>query len=150
MKTISNELFFFWVEKEIAEGRSVRFRLKGRSMHPLLRDGLDDVILHPCKREELRPMDVVLFRYKGKHLLHRIIRIDGNRLYIQGDGSIAAKEECLCSDVVGKVMTIVRPSGRMISLSSLEWRFLSHLWQRLRIFRTLIYSSLNRPSRLRR
>lgn len=138
MRRIPNEQFFLWIEDEIADGRSVRFRLKGGSMYPLLRDGLDDVILYPCKSEELRPMDVVLFRYKGKHLLHRIIRIDGNRLYLQGDGSIAAKEECLDSDVVGKVEEIVRPSGRTVSLNSWQWRFPSLLWRRLGMIRTIL------------
>ena len=138
MRKIPNAQFFSWVENEIAEGCSVRFRLKGHSMFPLLRDGLDDVILYPCKKEELRPMDVVLFRYKGKHLLHRIIKIDGNRLYMQGDGSIIAKEECLCSDVVGKVREIVRPSGRIVCLNSWGWRFFSLLWRRLGILRKLI------------
>ena len=36
MKCIPNDVFFAWVESEIAEGRTVRFRLKGNSMFPLL------------------------------------------------------------------------------------------------------------------
>lgn len=39
MRKIPNELFFSRVEAEIAGGRPVRFRLKGWSMFPLLRDG---------------------------------------------------------------------------------------------------------------
>ena len=107
-------------------------------MFPLLRDGRDDVVLCPCTREELCPMDVVLFRYKGKHLLHRIIRIDGDRLYIQGDGSVVAKEECLCSDVVGKVQAVVRPSGRTIPTSSRTWRLPSCLWRKLGVLRVFL------------
>jgi hypothetical protein len=49
MKPIPNNLFFLWVEQEIADGRSVRFRLKGTSMLPLLRGDKDEIILHPCK-----------------------------------------------------------------------------------------------------
>ena len=92
MKQIPNELFFAWIEKEIAEGRSVQFRLKGYSMFPLLRNECDEVVLTPCQENELRPMDVVLFRYQGKHVLHRIIRREGSKLYIQGDGSFVAKK----------------------------------------------------------
>jgi hypothetical protein len=110
MKPIPNNLFFLWVEQEIADGRSVRFRLKGTSMLPLLRGDKDEIILYPCKPADLHPLDVILFRYKGNHLLHRIIKIDGNHLYIQGDGSFMAKEECDVKDVVGKVHAIVRPS----------------------------------------
>lgn len=138
MKQIPNELFFAWIEKEIAEGRSVQFRLKGYSMFPLLRNECDEVVLTPCQENELRPMDVVLFRYQGKHVLHRIIRREGSKLYIQGDGSFVAKEECLTSDVVGKVCTVVRSSGKHIDVNSWQWRLPSTMWRRTGIFRKLL------------
>ena len=146
MKQIPNEVFFAWVESEIAEGHSVRFRLKGFSMFPLIRDGKDEVVLCPCSEEELSPMDVVLFRYQGKHLLHRIIRREGKYLFIQGDGSFVAKEKCTVDDVIGKVQAIVRPSGKVLSVHAWQWRFPSYLWKKtgmfksplLRIFRRLM------------
>lgn len=129
VKTVSNSLFFSWVEEEIAKGNEVRFKLKGVSMSPLIRNEKDDVILAPCKTEELKPMDVVLFRYKGRHLLHRIIRRDGDRLWIQGDGSFVAIEQCTVHDVVGKVAWICRPSGKLISVNSRQWRLSSRMWR---------------------
>ena len=107
-------------------------------MLPLLRNGKDDVVLCPCKSEELRPLDVVLFRHKGLHVLHRIIRIVGNRLYLQGDGSIVAKEECTFSDVVGKVLQIIRPSGKSIALTSWKWKTVSILWVKSGVLRPFI------------
>ena len=53
MKQIPNQLFFEWVEQEIAEGRSVRIRLVGHSMFTLIRNGKDEVLLTPCADEEL-------------------------------------------------------------------------------------------------
>lgn len=135
MKCIPNDVFFAWVESEIAEGRSVRFRLKGQSMFPLLRNERDEVVLYPWDEDELQPMDVVLFRYQGRHVLHRILRREGNRLYLQGDGSYVAKEECTVSDVVGKVHEIIRPSGKIIPVDAWQWRLLSRLWCGLGIFR---------------
>ena len=44
---IPNDLFFAWVESELAEGRRVRFRLKGSSMFPLIREGRDEVMIRP-------------------------------------------------------------------------------------------------------
>lgn len=135
MKQISNNLFFEWVEREIAEGRPVRFRLVGHSMFPLLRNKRDDVILSPCLEEELRPMDVVLFRYQGKHVLHRILHRKNSRLYLQGDGSYIAKEECNTTDVIGKVSQVIRPSGRCFSVNSWKWRLPSWLWVNLGVCR---------------
>ena len=135
MRKIPNELFFSRVEAEIAGGRPVRFRLKGWSMFPLLRDGRDEVVLYPCTEDELQTMDVVLFRYNGRHVLHRIIRREGTRLYIRGDGSFVAREQCTVADVVGKVRFVIRPSGKVLSVSSWRWRLPGMLWSRMGIFR---------------
>lgn len=129
MKTIANDTFFAWVEAELAEGRPVRFRLKGNSMFPLLRNGKDTVILEKCNLDSLKPMDVVLFRYKGNHVLHRILRRENNQLLIQGDGSFVAKEQCTVDDVVGKVVQVCRPSGKVLSVDSWQWRLPSRLWR---------------------
>ena len=138
MKTIPNDTFFACVEAELAEGRPVRFRLKGNSMFPLLRNGKDVVVLEKCSFESLKPMDVVLFRYRGKHVLHRIIRREGGRLLIQGDGSIVAIEECKVDDVVGKVVQICRKSGKEIPVGSWQWTIPSRMWRGLGFLRNWI------------
>lgn len=143
IKHLSNDQFFAWVEAEIAEGNPVRFRLKGQSMFPLLRNERDVVVLHPCK-EELRPMDVVLFRYRGMHVLHRIIRREGDKLWLQGDGSYVAREECTTADVVGVVRAIIRPSGKQISVDSWRWRYPSRWWRSLGVLRAPMLRVLHR------
>ncbi len=143
MKQIPNDLFFAWVESEIAEGRSVRFRSKGVSMYPFIRGGKDEIVLSPCSKEELKPMDVILFRYEGKHILHRIIRKNDNQLTIKGDGSYNAKETCTVDDVVGRVQSIIRPSGKVISVDSWRWRLTSYIWNKMGIFRNPILRLLH-------
>ena len=138
MKQIANDLFFAWAEAELASGRSVRFRLKGVSMTPLIRDGRDEVIVYPCTPHELIPMDVVLFRYQDRYLLHRIIGRDGDNLLLQGDGSLVVQERCCVADVVGKVHVVVRPSGREVSVESWRWRLSSMLWRNLGPFRRIL------------
>lgn len=143
MKKIPNDIFFDWVEDEISNGRSVRFRLKGDSMFPLLRNNKDEVILCPYNEDDLQPMDVVLFRFKGRHLLHRIIRKEGNHLFLRGDGSYIAKEECFTYDVVGKVNSVIRPSGKIVSVNAWQWRLPSYIWQKTGVFRTLLLRILH-------
>lgn len=147
MKKISNALFFNWVEQEIAAGHSVRFRLKGYSMLPLLRNELDEVVLLPCSKDNLKPMDVVLFRYRGNHVLHRILYRNGQSLILQGDGSYVAQETCDLEDVVGKVSQIIRPSGKSISVESWQWRYSSLFWVKLGIFRRPILRFLHMLSK---
>lgn len=137
MKTVDNHAFFAWVEAELAEGKAVRFRLKGNSMFPLLRNGKDVVVLEKSSAEALKPMDVVLFRYRGGHVLHRIIRRDGERLLIQGDGSLVAVERCMVDDVVGKVVEVCRPAGKVIGVNHWRWTLPSRLWRTCGPFRVL-------------
>ncbi len=146
MKTVSNDWFFARVEAEINEGRNVRFRVKGTSMTPLLRNGRDEVLLCPCRTEDLKPMDVVLFRYRGMHVLHRIVRREGNLLTLQGDGVYTSYETCRTEDVVGVVRSIIRPSGKMIETSSLRWRIISRLWRSLGKFRSIFLRIYHRLS----
>ena len=82
MKIFSNDIFFAQVESEIAAGRSVRFKVKGHSMYPLLRNGKDEVTLSPLEKVPA-VNDIVLFRYHGKHILHRIISIEGDTYTIE-------------------------------------------------------------------
>ena len=147
MIQIPNDLFFSWVETEIAEGRSVQFRLKGVSMYPLIRGGKDEILVSPCSSEELVPMDVVLFRYQGRHVLHRIIRREGNWLTIQGDGSYVAKETCTVDDVIGKVQAIIRPSGKVISVDSWKWKLPSYIWSKMGLLKNPILRLLHYVSK---
>ena len=135
MKAVPNELFFSWVEEEMAEGRSVRIRLKGNSMFPLLRDGRDEVFLYPCEGKEIKPMDVVLFRYRGMHVLHRVIRREGQQLYLQGDGVFVSRETCTTADVIGVMKQVKRSSGRVVDVDGWRWRLPSYLWRALGILR---------------
>lgn len=69
MKRIANECFFAWVESEIKSGRSVKFRVKGNSMMPLLRNGKDEVVVGPYDKEELKLFDVILFRQTDRYCI---------------------------------------------------------------------------------
>ena len=53
-KTIANRDFFDWAEQMLAEGKTVRFRVRGNSMYPLLRDRTDEVALRPRNKRKHR------------------------------------------------------------------------------------------------
>lgn len=127
----ANRLFFAQVEEMLAEGRDVQLRIKGHSMRPLLRNERDVVVLAPYRRDiPLRCGQIVLFRYRGQHILHRIVRIDGDRLTLAGDGNYRQEEQCSEADVVAQAQRIVRPDGREIDCNSPRWRRMSRAWLR--------------------
>lgn len=86
-KTVKNEELFADVEQIIGEGGRIRLRVKGYSMRPFLRNGTDCVNLSPIGLHRPERGMVVLFRYRGRHILHRICRIDAEEAVIEGDGN---------------------------------------------------------------
>ncbi|MFR5934288.1 MAG: S24/S26 family peptidase [Alistipes shahii] len=119
MILLPNQLFFAEVEAMLAEGREVQIRMKGHSMRPLLRSERDQVVLTPCTDPaRLRPGDVVLFRCCGRHILHRIVRRDGERLTLAGDGNYRITEQCTTRDVAGIAVRVIRASGRVVGCDS--------------------------------
>ena len=134
MKSLPNDIFFAQVESEISLGRSVWFKVKGNSMYPFLSGDKDYILLSPVN-EPVVKNDVVLFFYKGRHVLHRVIKIEGEKYIMQGDGVYASREFCHSKDIIGKVTQIQRPSGKIIPVTSFKWRMFSLLWVNLRFLR---------------
>ena len=61
------------IQESLSAGRSVRFSPRGISMLPMLRQGIDSVILSPAP-ETLKKYDLPLYRRdNGKYVLHRIV-----------------------------------------------------------------------------
>ena len=143
MKTLSNDIFFAQVESEIAAGRSVRFKVKGHSMYPLLRNGKDEVTLSPLEKVP-SVNDIVLFRYRGKHILHRIISIEGDTYTIQGDGIYISCEKCTREDIIGVVTKIHKKNGLEINTSWGLFRFNSWCWYKLFFMRRFILAVLRK------
>ena len=131
MKTISNDIFFAQVEELLAEGQSVIIRVKGYSMRPFMRSDRTQIRIAPLtdrERDSLRVGDVVLFRYHGRHIMHRIRHIEGDKITLAGDGNYRIWEQCHRKDVVGIISDIIKLSGRTLSCSSLRWRCISWIW----------------------
>jgi len=134
-RTISNDLFFAEVEECIADHRSVEMLLKGFSMRPFLRHQRDVIVLAPIESDKLRKGMVVLFRYRGAHLLHRYRGAYDGRLKMEGDGNYRIVEWADKEDVVAYVESVKR-GGRVIRYGSLGWR-VGSLWSlMLKVLRT--------------
>lgn len=105
---VSNETYFALVEEQLAAGGRVRIQLVGGSMQPTLLAG-DELILETTA--DVAVGDVVLFRYKGRHILHRVVAIEGDRYIMRGDNS-ASNEAATREDIVAKVVGVEK-HGKM-------------------------------------
>lgn len=125
---LSNKIFFAEVERLISEGENVTITLKGHSMRPWLRSEKHKVVLRPYTIGEVKIGDIVLFRYKGGHILHRVVDIADENIAFAGDGNIKCYELATMSDIVAIAESVITPKGRVIECSSREWRIKSGLW----------------------
>lgn len=142
---LSNELFFAEVEQLISQGENVTITIKGNSMRPWLQNSKHKVIVKPLADSILQCGDIALFRYKGKHILHRVVKIENDKIIFSGDGNIGIKEHASKDDVIALVESIITPSGRVIECNSNEWKTKSKLWLALPQFaRRIILGILRR------
>ena len=119
---INNTIFFALAEDQLAAGQRVKMSLKGISMLPTLRE--EDVLtLEPMGGEPCLG-DVLLFRYAGGHIVHRLIKHEGDTYVMQGDNNYGT-ETVRRQDIVARVVAVTRSDGRTVETNSREWQRLS-------------------------
>ena len=100
-------------------------------MRPFIRSG-DVVELEPVDRL-VRIGDVVLLKCGSGdegYVLHRVVRLQGETIFIRGDAQDVADGPFAQGDVLGRV-TKTYANGRLRQLDRGIWRFLGRAWQRL-------------------
>ena len=125
---VDNKIFFAEVENLLVEGESVTVRVRGCSMMPHLRDGKHSVVVRRCEAEDIKLGAVMFFEYRGQWIMHRLRRIEGDRLIFAGDGNYKLEEVVGRDALRGVVTDIIPPSGKKFSCESFLWRFKSGAW----------------------
>ena len=125
-KTLPNDVFFAFVLARLGEGQTIEIPLTGTSMKPLLQEGRDNLLLAPLAPDApLRRYDVVLFRYRGAYILHRIVKINGDTLVTRGD-ALVSTETPRRSDVAARLIAVRNTqTGKVTQCHSLKWKLLS-------------------------
>jgi ribosomal protein S18 acetylase RimI-like enzyme len=113
----------------LAAGGSLRFRARGGSMTPSIRNG-DIVTVEPAAAASLRVGDVALCHEGGRALVHRVVGMSAEgetlRIRLAGDAGHGAEERIGPGQVLGRVVR-VEPQGH----DSLLRRGIRYVLQRL-------------------
>lgn len=126
---IPNKLILGQVKELVREGHTVTIMVKGYSMRPFLEHCRDSVILAPFT--DLHIGDVTLAEiYPGTYVLHRIIRLDGDRVTLMGDGNIRGTEHCQRSEIAAVVRTFIR-NGVAVNADNPKWIRYARWWRKL-------------------
>lgn len=100
----------------------------GISMLPLLRQGRDIMVLKR-KAPDIRckKYDVVLFkRDNGQYVVHRVLRVCPDGYWIVGDNCVSG--ESIGDNQVLAVLTAIKRSGKIISVTDRAYLIYVHLW----------------------
>ena len=140
----------------VEEGVSVTLPVNGRSMLPFIIGGRESVILQqPPKQGEssqdsaqLKLGDVVLAWVEGnRYVVHRIIRIDGDRVTLMGDGNLVGTEHCRLSDIKAIATHVVGSDEQPHDLYT-PWRKRGvRLWWHLRPIRRYLLAIYRKVKR---
>lgn len=142
--SVANESLLPEVEKLLAEGMRVTLKVKGNSMLPFIRGGRDSVTLEAPG--SISRGNIVLARIgKGQYVLHRVIGTKGNTVVLMGDGNCHGTEQCLRSDICGRVITIVKPH-RCISTDTSAMHMAGTAWRLLRPVRRWLLALYKRTT----
>jgi len=134
--TIPNKVLFEHVLEYIRLGKSVVIGVKGNSMKPFLREA-DRVVLEPLGNRHIKKGLVVLAYWEGQIVLHRVVKIEGDSLYLAGDGNVAQRERVRKEDILAIAARLL-DADREVDLTE-NWRcYLGLFWYRVRPLRRIV------------
>lgn len=123
------------IQEGLAAGKRVRFSPKGTSMLPMLRQGIDTVIISPVP-EKLKKYDLPLYRRSsGQFVLHRIVEV-GERYTCVGDNQFDLEKGLRHDQMIGVVTAFTR-GDRRISVTNPGYRLYCRFWHYSRPLRRL-------------
>lgn len=139
---MENEVFLPQMVELLKEGHTVTLPLRGRSMRPFLEDERDKALLKIV--DNYHEGDAVLAEIsKGHFVLHRIIRIEGQKVTLRGDGNLG-DEHCTLADIRAKAIGFFRKGrSKLDSTDGRKWRIYSWWWTRLYPIRRYLLFALH-------
>ena len=99
----------------------------GISMLPLLRQRRDIIEIRKKEPGRCKKYDVVLYKWNGQYILHRILRVLPSGYLIAGDNNFFV-ERNITDDMILGVMTRVIRDGKEITMDDPLYRIYVHLW----------------------
>ena len=112
--------------EQLDAGKTVKFSPRGISMLPMLRQGIDSVVLSPVP-EKLKKYDLPLYqRDDGKYILHRIVEA-GQTYTCIGDNQFDYETGVRHDQMIAVVTSFTR-GQRLHSVNELPYRLYCRIW----------------------
>lgn len=137
------------MEEILTSGGTVELTVTGRSMEPMLHDGVSRVRLAAPRK--LRRGDLPLYRRAdGSYVLHRVTAVDGESVTCCGDAQWVFEPNITRSQIVAVMEAFDREGGRWVRADSVLYGAYWRVWLALRPLRHLTVGGARRIKRLLR
>lgn len=121
------------IEETLAAGNSVTFSPRGISMLPMLRQGVDSVVLSPLP-QKLKKYDLPLYRRdNGKFVLHRVVGV-GETYTCVGDNQFDYELGLRHDQMIAVVSAFYR-GEKLHGVDELGYRIYCRFWHSTRPLR---------------
>ena len=131
MSSSNVSLHEFWpIMKEVIEsGGEFTFYPHGTSMMPLVREGVDQVVL--IKADTVKKGDVVFYqRDNGQFVLHRVVKVKNGKYVMCGDNQWVLEQGITDKHVLAKMKAVLR-DGTVIDEANKKYvRYIKSLSRR--------------------
>ena len=129
------------VKECLANGKHVWFSPKGTSMLPMIRQGMDRVMLSSLPNK-LKKYDLPLYqRENGQYVLHRIVGV-GETYTCVGDNQFELEADLSHEQMIALVTAFTRGT-RKISVNSVFYKLYCRFWHYSRSLRHLVRRAIS-------
>lgn len=134
------------IEPIIKQGGTVKIKVTGYSMYPLVSSRRDSVLLGKCVKPKIG--DVPLFRRKdGSYILHRIVGKKNGAFYTMGDYETQREYPVYPEQIVAVAKGFYR-KDRFWSCDSFTYKLYSALWRKTVFVRPFLLKRLAGSARV--
>lgn len=120
------------LEERLSDGHPYVCAVRGKSMLPFLREGIDHVDIRPITRTP-KKYDVVFYKRKnGQYVLHRLVSCHNECYVMRGDNQYKNEYGITKDMCIGVLQGFWRDAGtskeKYISVCNLSYKFTTTLW----------------------
>ena len=134
------------IKESLQAGKTVKLSPKGVSMLPMLRQGIDSVVL-AAPTGKLKKYDLPLYqRRDGHYVLHRVVKA-GERYTCIGDNQFKLEHGIAQEQIIGVAVAFTR-GEKQYSVEHFGYRFYCRFWHYTRPVRHLWRGGMARLRRL--
>jgi hypothetical protein len=129
----SNDILLPEFKRLLDEGHMVEFTPQGVSMRPFIEGGRDSVLLRKCKKLKLG--HIVLAKIGEQYVLHRVVKFEGNKIILQGDGNLQGQEECRGKDIIAYVVRLKGKGGVRKRVCKARWWYYTPIFLKILVLK---------------